>query len=159
MRIYPCLWFSWNFPSMSLVVPNRDCLLTLSRCPPRIIQTTGLDARASRVECPAQVVSKSNPINPWCRQISAYFYLSHTQIYPQKWWKFRYTSRPTSGRTNCPLSTEGTLVPYNKIMNFCLYYKSICAESVVYDSQQSQIMYNIHTLGSKWKRCAQIDYL
>ena len=40
---------------------------------------------------------ESNPINPQCRKISANFYLSpphppHPQFYPQKWWKFRYTS-------------------------------------------------------------------
>ena len=40
---------------------------------------------------------ESNPINPQCGKISANFYISpphppHPQFYPQKWWKFRYTS-------------------------------------------------------------------
>ena len=40
---------------------------------------------------------ESNPINPQCGKISADFYISpphppHPQFYPQKWWKFRYTS-------------------------------------------------------------------
>ena len=40
---------------------------------------------------------ESNPINPQCGKISANFYTSpphppHPQFYPQKWWKFRYTS-------------------------------------------------------------------
>ena len=51
----------------------------------------------------AQWISKfylcdeSNPINPQCGKISANFYISlphppHPQFYPQKWWKFWYTS-------------------------------------------------------------------
>ena len=35
---------------------------------------------------------EGNPINPRFRKISAYFYIYLTQIYPQKLWKFRYTS-------------------------------------------------------------------
>ena len=40
---------------------------------------------------------ESNPINPQCGKISANFYIfpphpPHPQFYPQKWWKFRYTS-------------------------------------------------------------------
>ena len=40
---------------------------------------------------------ESNPINPQCGIIPANFYISpphppHPQFYPQKWWKFRYTS-------------------------------------------------------------------
>ena len=40
---------------------------------------------------------ESNPINPKCGKIYANFYISpphppHPQFYPQKWWKFRYTS-------------------------------------------------------------------
>ena len=40
---------------------------------------------------------ESNPINPQCGKISANFYISpphppHPQFYPQKWWKFRYSS-------------------------------------------------------------------
>ena len=40
---------------------------------------------------------ESNPINPQCGKISANFYTSpphppHPQFYPQKWWKFIYTS-------------------------------------------------------------------
>ena len=40
---------------------------------------------------------ESNPINPQCGKISANFFISpphppHPQFYPQKWWKFRYTS-------------------------------------------------------------------
>ena len=43
---------------------------------------------------------ESNPINPQCGKIFANFYISpphppHSQFYPQKWWKFRYTSRLT----------------------------------------------------------------
>ena len=29
-------------------------------------------------------------------------------------------------------------------MNFCLYYKNINTESVMYDYQQPQLMYEIH---------------
>ena len=47
---------------------------------------------------------ESNPINPQCGKISANFYISpphppHPQFYPQKWWKFRYTSWLT--QKNC----------------------------------------------------------
>ena len=37
-----------------------------------------------------------------------------------------------------PILTQGTLVPYNKMKNFCLYHKNISTESVMYDCQQLQ---------------------
>ena len=45
---------------------------------------------------------ESNPINPRCGKISANFCISppHPQFYPQKWWKFRYTSGLTPTHIN-----------------------------------------------------------
>ena len=48
---------------------------------------------------------ESNPINPRCGKISANFWISpphppHPQFYPQKWWKFRYTSWLTPTHIN-----------------------------------------------------------
>ena len=43
-----------------------------------------------------------------------------------------------------PILTQGTLVPYNEMKNICLYHKNISTESVMYDCQQLQLMYQIH---------------
>ena len=58
---------------------------------------------------------ESNPINPQCGKISANFYISpphppHPQFYPQKWWKFRYTSWLTKKtHLNRPAGCAGQL--------------------------------------------------
>ena len=67
-------------------------------------------------------------------------------MYPQKDGNLDtplYTSWLAPGRTNLPLLTQGTLVPYNEIINFPLCYKNISKESLVYDCQQPQLMYDI----------------
>ena len=55
--------------------------------------------------------------------------------------KFRYTSWLTPARTNWPLLTQGSLVLCTKITKFCLYYKNLSTESVMYDCHQPQLMY------------------
>ena len=42
------------------------------------------------------------------------------------------------------LSTQGTLVLYNEMKNFCLYHRNTSTDSVMYDCQQPQLMHEIH---------------
>ena len=62
---------------------------------------------------------ESNPIHPQSGKISANFYISpphppHPQFYPQKWWKFRYTSWLT--QKNC-ISIDLRCAQVNKAKN------------------------------------------
>ena len=96
---------------------------------------------------------ESTPINPQCGKISVNFYISpphppHPQFYPQKWWKFRYTSWLT--KTNC-ISIDLRGAQVNNARLPCCPAPTLTQQLTRASEMQGFILI-IHTSNGSWRQ-------